>query len=255
MKRYTKVFASIVLSVILVAGYLTFTPTPGRAETSSRPSLQQTDDTVRSVQVSGTGELQVEPDTAVVRLGVQTEADSAQAALRQNNTQMQTLMDTLEDADISSENIQTQTIRLSPRYEFDNTDDSRNLVGFTASNVVEVRTEDLEALGTLLDQSVDAGANTIENIRFEINASEELTDQARQDAVQNARHKAEQLAELTDASLGQVLEIRETSSTPGPVVRQVETAAEAAAVPISPGSQTISVQVQVTWSLIVGNGQ
>lgn len=253
MKRYINILTAIVFVVIFSTSCQGVTS--GGAGIFSQPELQQTDSNVRKVQVSGTGEIQVKPDMAVVWLGVQTEAESAQEALRQNNTQMQTLMSDLEDADIPAENIQTQTIRLSPRYEFDNTGENRALVGYTASNVLEVRTENLEELGTLLDRSVEAGANTIENIRFEISASDYLTDQARESAVQNARHKAEQLAEFTGATLGQVLEIQESSSTPGPVVRQMEAPAEAAAVPISPGSLNITVQVQVTWSLIAGNDQ
>lgn len=251
MKRYTIIFTSALIFVILVAGYLSFAP--GRAERLSQPELQQTESTKRTVQVSGTGELKVQPDSAVVRLGVQTEADTAQAALRQNNTQMQTLMNALEESDIPSDNIQTQTIRLSPRYEFDNNSDSRNLVGYTASNVLEVRTENLSTLGSLLDESVKAGANTIESINFEISATEDLTDQAREAAVQNARHKAEELAALTGATLGPVLEIRETSSPPVPAAQPVEPMAEAAAVPISPGSQSVRVDLQVTWTLLTGN--
>lgn len=259
MKQYIKTLTVTVLFAILVTGCQGL---PGitsensdNMEIFSPSESQQTDSNVRRVQVSGAGELEIEPDTAVLRLGVQTEADSAQVALRQNNSQMQTLMNSLEEADIPAENIQTQTIRLSPRYELENTGENRTLVGYTASNVLEVRTENLDELGNLLDQSVEAGANTIENIRFEISASEDLSDIARESAVQNARHKAEQLAELTNATLGPILEIQESSNTPGPIVRQVEAPAEAAAVPISPGSQTISVQVQVTWSLIPNSGQ
>jgi hypothetical protein len=256
MKRYIKALTVIALFAFLVTGCQGFTGiTPDNLEMLSPSGVQQAEGNVRKVQVSGTGELQVEPDTAVIRLGVQTEADSAQAALRQNNSQMQTLMSSLEDANIPAEDIQTQTIRLSPRYEFDNAGENRTLVGYTASNVLEVRTENLDEIGTLLDRSVESGANTIENIRFEISTSEDLSDRARENAVQNARHKAEQLAELTNATLGPVLEIQESSNTPGPVVRQVDAPAEAAAVPISPGSQNISVQVQITWSLITSNGQ
>jgi uncharacterized protein YggE len=249
MNRYIKIFIGAIFLTAFVAGY--FGMTQGRARTLSKADSQQINDTTRTVQVTGSGELQVEPDTARIRLGVQTEADTAKAALNQNSTKMRTLINALEKADVSSNDIQTQTVRLSPRYDRNNSNNSSTLVGFTASNIVEVRTQNLEDLGKLLDQSVEAGANTIENISFEVSNSDTLTDQVRETAVQNARHKAEELANLTNATLGSVLKIQETSSTPVPVRQQVEAPVQqAAAVPISPGSQSVRVNVQITWVLI-----
>lgn len=255
MRRYLKVILGAAAFVLVAVGYagLVYEPAGSHSPLQVQAQGQEPDRTMRTVQVSGAGEVRTEPDMAVIRLGVQTEDDTAQAALTQNNTQMQAILDVLEDADIASENIQTQTVRLSPRYEFDN--NNRTLVGYTASNIVEVRTEDLGALGTLVDQAVEAGANTIEGISFEISDPGNLMDQARQAAVQNARHKAEELADLTGASLGPILEIRESSNAPVPVEQPLEPAAETAAVPISPGSQRISVNVQMTWTLITSTGQ
>ena len=244
MKRYTKLIVGAVLLIAISIGYL------GLTRGYAKPLSQQDTGTtqMRTIQVSGTGEIQVAPDTAVIQLGVQTQAKTAEFALSQNSSKMRSLMDTLENAGISSDNIQTQTLRLSPRYNISDSNKDRTLIGFTASNIVEVRSEDLGNLGDLLDQAVKAGANTIENINFEISDSGEVIDQARQVAVENARHKAEQLADLTNSALGPVLEVQDLSRTPVPNVRQAEAAAPAA-VPVSPGSQTISVQVQITWTL------
>ena len=251
MKRQIEIIIAAILCMALATGYLALTS--GHAQTLSQSTMaQQTDSTTRTVQVMGMGEVQVVPDTAVIQLGVQTEGKTAQAALSQNSTEMQAIMDALEKAKVPSTNIQTQTVSLSPRYETSNATNSRTLVGFTASNIVEVRTTDLSSLGTLLDQAVTAGANTIENISFKVTNSEKLNDQARQAAVENARHKAEQLAKLTNATLGPVLKIQETSNTPTPIVERVAAPA-AATVPISPGSQNISVEVQVTWTLITSS--
>ena len=250
MNWYTKLIFSTILVTAIVAGCA---PTGNNNQGGTlQPLIQGTSDTTttRTVQVSGTGEIQAAPDTVIINLGVQTQAKTAQAALETNNTQMQTLVDALKKGNIPSEDIQTQTIRLSPRYDYNNTDNTQTLIGYTASNVVQISTTDLESVGTLLDQAVKAGANTIDNISFEISDTGKLLDQAREKAVQDARHKAEALASLTGTSLGPIVEIQESSSTPAPVVRQFE-AASAAPVPVSPGSQSVSVQVQVTWELIV----
>jgi len=249
MKRYRNIIVGAILCVVLAAGY--FGSTRGHAEPLSQPQGQQTESTMRTVQVSGSGEVQVTPDSAVISLGVQTEADTAQAALNDNNTKVQAVLDGLKKS-IPSNNIQTQTLRLSPRYE--TKDNNQTLAGYTATNIVEVRTDKLDSLGSLIDQAVKDGANTIENINFEVSDPEKWSDQARETAMQNARHKAEQLAKLTGATLGPVLEIQETSQTPGPVMRSLAPAAEAA-VPVSPGSQSVSVDVQVTWTLVVKGEQ
>jgi uncharacterized protein len=247
-----KIFLGIILFVVpLLAGCSGMTGVP--AETSTQFMAQEPDgEELRTVQVSGVGEGQVDPDTAVVLLGVETQNETAQAALEENNAGMQALMDTLVEAGVPSENIQTRTIRLTPRYEFNETNNSTTLTGYKASNTVEVRTDDLETLGVLLDQAVNAGAITIEGIRFEVSDPGNAIDQIRETAVENARHKAEQLAALTGATLGPILEIRESSSPPVPVVRGIEAPAESvASVSVSPGTQTISVLVEVTWVLIV----
>ena len=253
MKHYlhlsSKIFISIVLFIVLTAGCTAV----ANGDSLSLSAIQQPDGTTRTVQVTGIGESQVEPDTAVINLGIQTQEKTAEEALQNNNAKMQALIKTLENANIPARDIQTQTIRLSPRYELNNTNNSRTLVGYTASNIVEVRTQNLESLGTLLDQAVKAGANTIENINFEVSNSSDVVDQVRESAIKDAQHKAEELASLTGTKLGPVLEIQESSSTPSPIVRQVDAPVQVAAVPVSPGTQSITVQVQVTWTLIAGN--
>ncbi len=255
MKRYLKLFAIAVFLVLVGAGY--FALRSGYAETLSQPLpgsvAQQTESVTRTIQVTGMGEVQIKPNSAVISLGVQTDASTAEAALSQNNTKMESLLETLDKADVPSKDIQTQALNLGPRYESSN--DNRKLVGYTASNIVEVRIDNLDSLGTLIDDAVNDGANTVENIRFEISNPQKVTDQARETAFENARHKAQELADLANASLGTVMEIQETSNAPGPVVRSVEMAANPSAVPISPGSQSVSVQVQVTWSLLNSSGQ
>lgn len=256
MGQHVKIFLGIILLVVsLLTGCSAMTGVP--EETSSQFVAQEPDDKeLRTVRVSGVGEGQVEPDTAVVLLGVETQDETAQAALDENNARMQALMDTLVEAGVPPENIQTRTIRLTPRYEFNEINNSTTLTGYTASNIVEVRTDDLQTLGVLLDQSVNAGANSIEGIRFEVSDAGNAIDQVRETAVENARHKAEQLAALTGTTLGPILEIRESSSSPAPVVRGIEAQAESvASVSVSPGTQTISVLVEVTWVLIVNTEQ
>jgi uncharacterized protein YggE len=230
---------------------------PGRpdiqlhAQPSAESVLQAANEVQRTVSVSGSGQAEAQPDQATVRLGVQTEAESAEQALADNNAKMQSLLDSLQQAGVASEDIQTQAIQLQPRYDQQPEQQGTGpiVTGYTATNIVEVKIKNLDTLGELLDAAVQAGGNTVEGINFEVSDSAALLDQAREAAMQDARHKAEHLVSLADATLGNVLTINEFSNTPRPVARAGVAMAEAQAVPIAPGTQSIQIDVQVTWLL------
>lgn len=206
----------------------------------------------RTLHVNGTGRVSAEPDEATITLGVETEGEEATAAMEENNTRMQALIDALQEAGVLEENIQTETIRLSPRYE--EPPEPRpgaqpTLTGFRAVNTVSVRVTDIQMLGDLLSAAVEAGGNRVQSIQFEVSDATTYLEQAREAAWNDAEQKASQLAELAGASLGEVLTIDETSRAPGPVVRQEVEMAAGAAVPVQPGSETIEVEISITWRL------
>jgi uncharacterized protein YggE len=208
----------------------------------------------RTINVSGNGQVSAQPDVAMVTLGVQTEAEEAAEALTENSQQMQALIDALKGADVAAEDIRTQVVRLHPRYEEEPRGEGQpELVGYIATNLVEVRVRDLDTVGEILDVAVQAGGNRIEGIRFEVSDPSASLDQAREAAWKDAQHKAEQLASLAGAELGKVLTISESGRGPQPIVERAVMAEAPEAVPIEPGSQTIEVNLQVTWSL--GGGE
>ena len=120
--------------------------------------------------------------------------------------------------------------------------------GFNATNIVRVRVRRVDDLGELLDTAMQAGANTIQNIQFELSDPADQLAQARRNAVTDARLKAEQLAELTGAKLGAMRTIVE-SGLPAPFLARVDSRG-GSTVPIAPGTQTVQVVVQITWQLL-----
>ena len=207
---------------------------------------------LRSVSVSGSGSVNGVPDQAVIVLGVRTEDENAAQALTLNNTQMQALITALRAAGVAQADIRTLTVQLQPRYQPPPTsraEDMPTVDGFIAINTVEVTVRDLDNLGELLDSAIAAGGNQIEGIRFEFADPAALLDQARQAAMEDAQHKAEQLSQLAGARLGVVLTISESSVTPFPSMRDLAQANVGGQVPISPGTQAVQVDIQVTWEL------
>jgi uncharacterized protein len=256
--RYIRHIITVFASIAILGG-LIFLPGRAQSPASAQQPLDQ-QPMQRTVSVNGSGMAMVQPDIAYITVGVQTQAQTASQALTQNNQQMQSVMQSLQAAGIAAADIQTFTIQLFPRYQNDlprapdtattDQDDANQITGYTAVNTVQVTIRDLDNLGVMLDQIVDAGGNRIENIRFDVQNQAQALEQARIAAFENAVQKAEQLAGLANAELGQVLTINESSFFP--MAFQESAAMDMAlgsAVPISPGSQAVTIDVIVTWEL------
>jgi hypothetical protein len=228
--------------------------TPIRPAAESDQTIWLMNGTPRTVSVSGTGQATAVPDQAVVTMGVRSEADTAAGTLAENSQRMQALLDVLRERGIEPEDIRTDSIRLFPRYDESPglqpmRSATRTIVGYTVTNTVEVRVRNLGALGALLDQAVQAGVNTIDGIRFEIGEPVALLDQAREAAMRDASQKAARLADLADASVGDVLTIQEAAFGLFPPMAEAIAQVDVAPVPVEPGTQAVTVHVQVTWSL------
>ena len=214
----------------------------------ARPALAQQvgSGTPRQVTVVGNGEVFGTPDTATVQLGVETQSATSQEALAQNNTQVQALIAKLKELGFAEKDIQTSSFSVSPTYN----DAGREITGYRVANSVSVTIRDLAKAGPLLDEVVKLGANSIYGISFSVADTTNLTTQARDKALAEAKTKAEQLAKSSGATLGQVLAINENVGAQPPVmVRQAEMSDAASKVPVQTGQQSISLQIQVTYEL------
>lgn len=207
----------------------------------------------RTITVSGTGEIETDPDVAYLRIGVETEEESARISLMENSSKSRILMTVLENSGIPSENLRTSRLNISPVYVVDEASKTRYLSGYKVVNIVEVKMEELDGLGRLLDMAVEAGANTVYGIRFDVRNPAGLAEQVQGEAVRDARDTAARLAALNGCALGPVLKIMEEGRRyPGISWLQEIVSADYLAAetpPIRPGSSTISMTVRITWAL------
>lgn len=228
----------------LVLGLAAALTLPTFAQTD--PPTPEPDTSRRSVTVSGTATVRSAPDEAVVTLGVQTQATTAEEAMAQNAERMDQVIRALLDQGLREEDLATSYLSLYPRYA----DSGLTVVGFTAENQVTAVVRDLGRVGRLIDRAVQAGANLTSGISFRLSGENEAADRALADAVADARGKAELLASAAGASLGQVVSISEAGvPTPPPVYYEVAAAAEART-PVLPPELETQVSVTVTWVLV-----
>ena len=202
---------------------------------------------MRQVTVVGHGEVKGQPDTATVQIGVETEAPAAKDALAQNTSQAQALQAKLKELGVADKDMQTSNVSIYPTYGAD----GRQLTGSRIANSVVVKIRDLSKAGTLLDQVVQAGANSVNGVSFSVDDPNALLGQAREQAIQDAKARAELLAKASGATVGEVLVITENvgSQPPMPLMAAAPAAADSRAVPVQPGEQSFSIDVQVTFAL------
>jgi len=204
---------------------------------------------LRTISITGHGEARGRPDTATIQAGVTTNAPTAAAALSANSTRMNAVFAALKKLGIPDRNIQTSGFSVFPQYTNGENNTARRLTGYQVSNSVSVRLEDVDRTGPALDALVAAGANQMNGISFDIAKPEPLLDQARTEAVADARHRAEVYAKAAGVSLGSIQSINENGSSapPRPMYRMAMMAAEAA--PVAPGEQTLNADVTMVWEI------
>ena len=155
----------------------------------------------------------------------------------------------LKASGIADKDIQTSSLRIEPRYTRPREGEFAQIDGYRVTNQVQVVVRDLDKIGDILDQLVTLGANQTNGLSFEASKAETLRDDARKEAVANAKRRAELYAAAAGVELGEVLSIDEGGGgdAPQPVMHMAR--AMKASVPIERGSETLSAQVTITWAL------
>jgi uncharacterized protein YggE len=223
------------LAVLLIA------PLSAQAQSSQEPP---------SVTVTGEASISKAPDLAILQAGVTSQAKTARDAMSASAKLMTAVLASLKDSGIAESDIQTSRISLTPIREQNRVSgSSANIVAIEASSLLTVRLRDIGKSADVLDKMVSAGANLVTGISFEISEPSKLLDQARADAVADARRKAEIYAKAASVSLGKPLSISE-SFISRPKMHDYATRAAPAAMPIQAGEERIGINVQVSYELV-----
>ena len=213
----------------------------------SVPALAQTAPPA-AITVTGEATVSAAPDLAQIDGGVSSDAKTAREASDANNAAMGKILLALKGAGIAENDFQTSRLSLQPQYAPNRTGPFL-VVGYRASNRVTVRLREPNKLASVIDTLVSAGANDIGGIAFTVSSASKLLDGAREQAIADARRKAEIYAKAAGVSLGAPVNISEESSpVPAPFRKNIATMAAAPA-PVSPGEETLQVTVSVSWAI------
>ena len=167
--------------------------TESAASTSATPA--------GTIVVSGTGRVAVQPDVADLRLGIAISRPTVRDARAAAAEAMTAVLAAIEGAGVARADVRTTLLSVAPRYDYRDNEGPR-LVGYDLANVVEVTVRDLDALGSVIDGALEAGATSLDGLTFRLDDPREAERTARTSAVAVARARAEVLAAAAGVTIG-----------------------------------------------------
>jgi uncharacterized protein len=201
-----------------------------------------------AISVTGEATVSLPPDQAQIDGGVSNDAKTAREASDANNAAMGKVLLALKGAGIDEKDYQTSRLSLQPQYA-PNRSGPSPVVGYRASNRVTIRLRDVTKIAGMIDVLVGAGANDIGGINFMVSQASKLLDEAREQAISDARRKAQIYAKAAGVTLGEPLSISEEIA-PTPVFRgKVAGGMAASTTPVAQGEETLSVTVNVSRAI------
>lgn len=238
--------------VVAALGAIGCTPT---TQVTVAGPAQQT-----GIAVTGTASVSVRPDIARLNLGVEATATTVAAARSSAANAMTKIQEALKAKGVAEKDIRTLSVNITPQYtQSPDRTVPPSIRGYLVSNIVQVTVRNLDTTSDVLDSAVAAGGNTVRvnGITFTVDQPEQFLTQARDEAVKNARARAEVLAKAAGVTLGVARSITET--TDGGPIPFPERAAAApsslggAPTPLNPGEQTLQLTVSVVYDISSGS--
>jgi uncharacterized protein YggE len=226
-----------ILVCLLFAGVST-----ARAQTPERPAEPV-------VVTTGQATVTVAPDRAFVIVAAQSSSRNSLDAQRQNAEAMNLVLQKIQQAGVPKEAIKTIGYDLQP--EFDYANGRQTFRGYVALSPVEVRLDEVDRVGVVIDAAAGGGATSIGGIRFDVRNRESVEREALRLAVADARARADAMAAGAGRVIDRVVRIEENGPTdfPVPMMRMAAQAADQAPTPIAPSTVEIRARVSLTASL------
>jgi len=250
----------IVLPTLLLAASLLLSacgaaPTAGALAAmppqGATPEISASQGAARTIAVSGTGKITLTPDIAYISIGVHSEDKDARRAVSENSTQSASLITALKKAGVDAKDIRTTNFSIYPQQQY-GPNGERTGILYAVDNTVYVTVRDLDTIGALLNAAVEAGANNISGIRFDVADRTAAYQEALRAAMNDARAQADVLADAAGVAVGAVQHINAAVgyAPPSPVMRAgAPEMALAADVPVAAGQMEVTVTVQVVYSI------
>ncbi|MFD1849858.1 SIMPL domain-containing protein [Oceanobacillus bengalensis] len=214
-----------------------------------RPQLEQHTDPKskkRTITVTGTSTISVEPNTVTIQLAVITEDESLAIAQQENANKMNNVIQSIENLGVPATNIQTSAININPQYDF--IDGQQLFRGYEVSNEITVTIDTIDKTGNIIDTAVRNGVNRVSTIRFTIDDEHAYYEQALTNALQNALQKAQAIALSMNLPLDQTpIKITEELMDSHVTYKTFAATTDSFTTPIEPGQISITANIRTIF--------
>jgi uncharacterized protein len=202
------------------------------------------------IAVTGVGEVSGTPDVLRLDMSTEVRAASVDGALQKASAAMRDVIRALRDGGVAAKDVRTAGLSVNPDYNYDGS--QQRITGYIAAENLSATLRDLDKAGRIVSRAVSAGGDAarVNGLQLDLEGDSGLLVQARKQAFDEAKKKAETYAEAAGRHLGAVSSVSEQvdSSGPEPMDYRSMDLAAGPSVPIKAGSQTVSVSVKVVWS-------
>lgn len=214
----------------------------------------------RTFTVDGTGEIETVPDVATFSVSVVSETSRTVTEVQTANAEkMNAITAYLKKEGVEAKDLKTTQYNLNPRYNYvpctATSCPAPTINGYTLTQSLQVKVRDTEKLGGLLSGVVANGGNNVSEVRFVVDDDTDAKSSAREEAIDKAKEKANEIAKATGFRLGRIVSLYESSDAPTPYGMGMGGATDSAvaksvAPNIEPGVQASKVQVNITYEIL-----
>lgn len=201
--------------------------------------------------VTGEGKVTAIPDLALINVGVSASALTVKEAQDQLNKNINKVSDAIKKLGIDSKDIQTTNYNINPDYDFSL--GTQKIKGYSANTNLSIKVRQIDKANDVIDQATANGANQVGGISFDVDDKSKFEDQARQQAVGEAKKKAENAAKIAGFRLGRIINYSENQSgffRPVPMMARLDMKAEGGApTEVEPGSTDITVSITLSYEI------
>lgn len=210
---------------------------------------------IDSFWVSGKGNVAIKPDVAYLSVGITENGMTVAQVQSQINQVMNNVTQRLEQLGLDvDKDVKTTTYSINPRFDWE--DKNRRIIGYDATAYLEITIKDIEKVNAVVDESLSGGANTINSLYFDVEDKEKYIDEARKEAVAQAKERAKQAAQTAGFKLGKMISYNEDIGDDyiKPVYLErsftaLDSSMPAPATDISTGVSEIEISVTMTYAI------
>lgn len=247
--KYLQMILTIFLLVLVgYVGVLTWNAV-AKHETIGRPP-----DVRDTITISGEGRVTSQPDIARVTIGVFTEGADVPSTQQRNTEHANAIIESLEEFGIEDDDVQTSNYQIFPQYDYP--DGERKLKGYRVTQSLNVKIRDLDRIGDVLAKAGELGSNEIHGVSFDIDDPSALENDVREKAIEDAKRKAETLAETLGVTIIRIVGFFEEGEGVPPAPQYRAYAEDAAAMgvggespDVKPGTFDVTKTVNITFEI------